>query len=171
MTPLLHAVVLHPELWNQFTLRTSHELTPHKEVEDIWLRFQDLKPYEDGDASKIVDEHESMNYPAWNLLPQARPIIFDLMRRVEGTRLGRVLITKLAPGKKIDPHVDGGSHAEYFSRYHVVLQGGPGSLVHCGGETVQMLSGEVWYFDNSVEHSVVNNSADSRVHLIVDIRQ
>lgn len=169
--PLAHAVQRHSELWDQFTLRTVHEATPHKEVSDIWLRFQDLKPYTDGgDPAAVIDEHESICYPAWNLLPQARPIIFDLMRRVEGQRLGRVLITRLASGKKIEPHVDGGEHAAYYERYHVVLQGLPGSVFKCGDEQVCMRTGEVWWFDNSVEHSVINNSADDRIHMIVDIR-
>lgn len=170
IVPLLHAIQLQPGLWNQNTLRTTHELTPHKQVDDIWLRFQDLTPYKEN-VGGVLDEHESIAYPAWNLLPQARGMVFDLMRRVEGVRLGRVLVTRVAPGKCIEPHVDGGSHAAYYSRYHVVLQSLPGSLFHCGDETVNMRAGEVWHFDNAVEHSVQNNSADDRIHLIVDIKQ
>jgi aspartyl/asparaginyl beta-hydroxylase (cupin superfamily) len=33
-----------------------------------------------------------------------------------------------------------------------------------------MAAGEVWWFDNTVEHEVVNNSADDRIVLICDIR-
>jgi len=33
-----------------------------------------------------------------------------------------------------------------------------------------MRQGEIWWFDNSVEHEVMNNGADDRVLLIVDIR-
>lgn len=169
--PLLNAVGRNEHLWNQNTLRTTHELTPHKEVSDIWLRFNDLVPYqESGEAAKILDEHESINYPALADLPQARPLIFGLMARVEGERLGRVLITRVAPGGKIAPHVDGGSHAAYYDRYHIVLQGLPGSIFRCGTETVQMQTGECWWFQNALEHEVVNNSADDRIHMIVDIR-
>jgi quercetin dioxygenase-like cupin family protein len=92
------------------------------------------------------------------------------MARVEGERLGRCIITKLKPGAVIDPHVDSGDHAAYFERYHIVLQSLPGSVFHAGGETVQMRVGEVWWFDNSSMHSVINNSADDRIHLIVDIK-
>lgn len=168
--PLAHAIMLNPHLWNADKLRTTHELTPHKQVDDIWLRFQDLEPYK-SDEGKIIDEHESIFYPAWNGLPQARPLVFDLLRRVEGTRLGRVLITRLSPGKQIEPHVDGGSHAAYYSRYHIVLRGLPGSLFRCGAEKICMQTGELWWFDNSIEHEVINNSADDRIHLIVDIKQ
>jgi hypothetical protein len=92
------------------------------------------------------------------------------MRRVEGEQLGRVLITKLAPGNQITPHEDGGAPATFYDRYHIMLQNGPGSLFHCGDETVTMKAGDVWHFDNTKTHSVINNSRDDRITLIADIR-
>lgn len=169
--PLLSALARSPELWNQNLLRTTHQSSPHTQVDDIWLRFNDLKTYEEtADPAHVMDQHESINYPAFYALPQARALIFALMARVEGERLGRCIITKLKPGAVIDPHVDSGDHAAYFERYHIVLQSLPGSVFHAGGETVQMRVGEVWWFDNSSMHSVINNSADDRIHLIVDIK-
>ena len=164
--PLLMALKSHPELWDQNTLRTTHPGTPHTEVSDIWLRFNDLTQ----GVGAVPDEHESVNYPAFKALPQARPLIFGLMARIEGERLGRCLITKLPPGGRIEPHEDGGSHAAYFERFHIVLQSLPGNAFRCGDETIGMRAGEVWWFDNAVEHEVINNSADDRIHLIVDIR-
>lgn len=165
--PLLMALKANPGLWDQNTLRTTHPQTPHKQVSDIWLRFNDLQHGAEG----VIDEHESVNYPAFQALPQARPLIFGLMSRIEGERLGRCLITRLPPGGRIDPHEDGGSHAAYYERFHIVLQSLPGNLFRCGDETIHMRPGEVWWFDNAVEHEVVNNSADERIHLIVDIRK
>lgn len=168
---LLHAVQRQPELWNQNNLRTTFKGTPHVDVDDIWLRFNDTKPFESsGNAKSIVDEHESVNWPALNKLPQARLIIFNLMRFVEGERLGRVLITRTKAGGRIIPHVDGGSHAAYYDRYHVTLQNLAGSSFRCGGESVYMRPGETWWFDNAVEHEVINNSADDRITMIIDIR-
>ena len=167
--PLLHQIQRKPDLWNENTLRTTHPATPHKQVDDIWIRFNDLSEYE-ANVAGIIDEHESIWYPPTYELPAVRPIVFGLMARVDGERLGRVLITKLAPGKAIEPHEDGGSHAAYYERYHCVLQGLPGSLFRCGDETVTMRTGEVWWFNNAIQHEVVNNSADDRIHLIVDIR-
>lgn len=168
VAPLLNAVMRRPDLWNEHTLRTTHPATPHKAVDDIWLRFNELPAA--GQEARVLDEHESINYEAMLRLPQARPLIFGLMARVEGERLGRVLITRLAPGQRIEPHVDGGSHAAYYDRFHVVLHSAPGSVFRCGDESVQMRTGDCWWFDNGIEHEVVNNSADDRVHLIVDIR-
>lgn len=166
--PIMLAVQRQHELFNQNTLRTTHPGTPHTQVSDIWLRFNEIP--EKGNEVKILDEHESVWYPAIYALPQCRPMIYQLMARVDGERLGRCMITKLAPGKKIAPHVDGGSHAAYYERFHVVLQGYPGSQFRCGNEIVDMLTGEIWWFNNAIEHEVINNSADDRLHLIIDIR-
>ena len=119
---------------------------------------------------QIVDAHESVNYPAMSELPAVRQIVFGLMRQVEGERLGRVLITRLAPGACIYPHADGGDHAAYYKRYQIALQSLPGVMFRAGEETVNMHTGEVWWFDNSIDHEVVNNSADDRISLIVDIK-
>lgn len=161
--PLLVAINRQPELWDVNTLRTTHPNTAHSDVSDIWLMFNDL----DGDVTNDIVVRP---YPAFEKLPQARPLIFDLMRLVEGVTLGRVIVTKLAPGKKITPHIDGGAPATYFNRYQIALQSLPGALFNIGDETVNFESGDVWLINNRKEHSVVNNSRDDRIVMIVDIR-
>jgi len=168
--PLLMALKQHPELWNQNTLRTTHENSPHTEVSDIWLRFNDLTPFDDEDVAGVLDQHESIWYPAIDHLPQARQLIFALMARVEGERLGRVLITALEPGKCIAPHPDSGDHARYFERFHIVLQSTPGIIFRCGDEQVQMKAGEILWLQNQIEHEVINNGSDTRIHMIIDIK-
>ena len=163
--PLMMALARQPGLWNENALRTQHPNTAHAQADDIWLWFNDPT-----NPAAVVDDRQTIPYPAWDALPQVRPIVFDLMRRVEGVQLGRVLITRLAPGKCITPHVDGGAPATFYSRFQIALQSLPGCLFNAGGETVNFRSGEVWYFDNTIEHAVVNNSADDRLALIVDVR-
>lgn len=166
VTPLMNALHRQPELWSQFPIRTKHPGTAHSDVSDILVWFNSLDQLQEG----IIDDKEAIAFPAWEKLPQLRPIIFDLMRTVEGSRLGRVIITKLPPGKEITPHVDQGAPATYFERYQVALQSLPGALFHIGDETVNFRSGDVWWINNSVTHSVQNNSADDRIVCIVDIR-
>ena len=171
VTPLLNALQRQPELWNQHPIRTKHPGTAHADVSDILCRFNDYSEFErTGDPTTVTDDKECIAFPAWEKLPQIRPIIFDLMRTVEATRLGRVIITKLPPGKTITPHVDGGAPAVYFERYQLALQSLPGALFHIGDETVNFRSGDMWWIDNSVTHSVVNNSADDRIVAIIDLR-
>ena len=92
------------------------------------------------------------------------------MARVEGERLGRVMVNKLRPGGRIYPHADTPAHAEYWDRYHVVLQSAPGANFRCGDEMVNMQAGGIYWFQNAIEHEVTNNSVDDRIHMIVDIR-
>lgn len=164
--PVLHALALNDDLWNSTTLRTLYPESPHHEADDILLWFNDLTQ----DPAAIADDKAVVAFPAWDRLPQVRPIIFDLMRRVEGVQLGRVMITRLKPGGQIYPHEDAGAPAEFYSRYQLSLQCAPGCLFHCGDETAYFAPGSVWWFDNQKTHSVQQNGADERLTLIIDIR-
>lgn len=166
MIPALNALAVNAHLWNQHDLRTTHPLSPHQQVDDIWLWFNPISD----DPTDVIDDLEVVAYPAWQQLPQFRNIVFDIMRRVEGTRLGRVMITRLPPGKSIPAHVDEGAPATYYTRYQLALQCLPGALFESGGEVINMRMGEVWQVDNRATHSVVNNSADDRIVLIMDVR-
>lgn len=170
--PLLLAVKQQEALWDTHTLRTETEGTPHKDISDIWLRFNSIEQYPDAEsaAAGVFNDLECVNYPGWYALPQARWMLLDLIRLVEGIRLGRVLITRLPPGKRIPRHADGGQPAEYYERYVVVLQNLPGSLMASGAEIIQMAAGEAWWMNNREEHEVVNNSEAERIVLIADIR-
>jgi len=116
------------------------------------------------------DQHECIWMDGAIHVPAIRPLVFSLMNTVEGERLGRVMINKIRPGGRIFPHIDTPSHTDYYSRFHYVIQSSPGCTFRAGDEVVQMSAGEAWWFDNSQEHEVINNSADDRIHLIIDIR-
>lgn len=161
--PALHALALNPDLWDENTLRTTHPDSPHQDVSDIWVWFND--PSED-----VPNAIQTQPYRAWTVLHPLRPMVLDLMRRVDGVQLGRVIVSKLAPGKGIPNHVDEGAPAEFYSRYHIALQCLPGAMMTCAEEHLNMRSGEVWKVNNRVEHSVFNNSADDRIVVIVDVR-
>ncbi len=169
---VLHALQRHPELWNQKRFRTTFENTPHGDVDDIWLRFSD-DAVAKGDTAAVMADGNSVWHPAAAVLKPVRAIVLDLMRAVEAYELNRLLITRLAPGKRILPHADDQGayvHDPDRARYHVVLQGLPGSLYRTGDETVTMLTGEIWWFDAHVEHEVVNDSPADRIHMLVDMR-
>lgn len=165
--PLLHALSLKPELWNAFPLRSTFPDSPHAQAEDILLWFNDVDLER---PEKVINDIAVISYPAWRELPQVRSLVFDLMRRVEGVQLGRVMLTKLAPGKCITPHTDQGAPARLFRRYQVAIQSSPGSIFQIGDERVNFRTGEAWWIDNRTEHSVQNNSAEDRIALIIDIR-
>jgi len=176
--PLLLAIQRRPELWQEDDFLRNYPQGPFGEVETIFLRFpKRLVGISDEDVERYKknmlpgwDQHESIDYPAYATLHEARPLVMNLMARVQGERLGRVMINKINPGGRIYPHADTPEHANYYSRFHVVLQSAPGSDFRCENEHVNMKQGEVWWFNNKLEHEVVNNSAVARIHMIVDIR-
>lgn len=163
--PLLAALAARPDLWNQNPLRTTYPDTPHCEADDIWLRFNEMSD----DPTQVIDDIQAHPYPAWHELP-VKDMVLNLMRAVGGTQLGRVLITRIAPGGEIYPHCDEGAPATFFQRYQIMLQCNPGVLFLCGDETAQMKTGDVYWFNNALEHSVLNNSNADRIALIADIR-
>lgn len=167
--PILHSIQRQHDLWNKEDLRTHYPNSPHLSADDIWLRFNDKEFWKD-DPEKVMNDCECVNYPAWNLIPQCHSVVFDLMRTVEGKRLGRVVATRLAPGKAIEPHADGGIYAVYYDRYHIFLQNLPGSNFRAGDDVICPQVGDVYWFNRLASHEVVNHSKDDRITLIVDIR-
>ena len=168
VVPLLLAINRRPELWKEDTYLRDYPQGPFGDCETIFLRFPPCSVNELERSKK--DPHECVWMDGAVHLPMGRLQALALMGRVEGERIGRVMINKLKPGGRIFPHADTPIHANYWDRYHLVLQSAPGSMFRCGDESINMRTGEVWWFQNAIEHEVTNNSADDRIHLIVDIR-
>ena len=174
VTPLLLAIKRRPELWKEDTYLRDYAQGPFAQIESIMLRFPVKTVHETEEELKShiskYDQHENIDYPPYKLLTEARPIVNNVFHYVSGERLGRVMINKIAPGGVIYPHRDTPSHTDYYTRFHVVLQSQPGVMFRAGSEKVYMAMGEVWWFDNSEEHEVINNSADDRIHMVIDVR-
>lgn len=157
-----------PELWKADNYLRDYPQGPFSDVETIFVRFPPVSVNELERAEK--DQHECVWMEGSIRLPSVRGLIFNLMNTVEGERIGRVMINKIRPGGRIYPHADTPAHAEYYSRFHYVIQSSPGCTFRCDQELVTMYTGECWWFNNKLEHEVVNNSVDDRIHLIIDIR-
>lgn len=157
---LMASIARRPDLWDADRLRTDFEHSPHAEAQDIILRFG---------AASVHDLHPNIDRPAMTDLG-AKPMALQIMGLVGGSELGRVIVTRLEPGKRILPHADEGEYNEWFDRYHVCLQSLPGNVFRCGDEQIAPLSGELYWFNNRLDHEIVNNSQDDRITLIIDIR-
>jgi len=178
--PVLHEIAAQPELWNQYTVRTFHQQSAHRDLDDIVLRYNPFDPRTDDFVEAVCSRIDVVNYPAMARLPLARQLVMNLMARVQGEHLGRVFISRIRPGGGIPLHSDRIPPAEeafpdrippavYYDRYHLVLQDAPGTVFQCGGEQLYMPPGTAWWFNNQLDHLVVNNSAEDRIHLVVDI--
>lgn len=164
-----------PDLWDENSLRRTAPNTPHSGMSDIWVRYNNITPYlERKDLTGFNDPHIPVWYSAFNKLPSLKPIIFDLMAKVEGEMLGGVLITRIPPGQRIAPHTDSSWHVDYFDKYYISLKSAEGAEFCCDhNDLVERLNpkvGDCWLFDNHKNHWVENNSDQDRITLIVCIR-
>jgi hypothetical protein len=179
--PLMLALARRPDLWKEDSFLRHYPQGPFGDVESIMLRFPEKVVFKGKSAEKKVelykqnrlpgyDQHESIDYPAYSILTEARPLVMNVFAAVAGERLGRVIINKIAPGGRIYPHPDTEEHAGYYSRFHVVLQSAEGVKFRAGDEVTYWETGSVFWFDNKVEHEVINDSPIDRIHLVMDAR-
>ncbi|HHP6322667.1 aspartyl/asparaginyl beta-hydroxylase domain-containing protein [Acinetobacter baumannii] len=174
---LLVAIKSNPELWKEDTYLRDYPQGPFGEIESIMLRFPEKRVFEQQEeveaykrGEHFFDQHECIDYPAYSILSEARNLVMALMSYVQGERLGRVMINKIAPGGRIYPHADTPEHTAYYTRFHIVLQSGAGCFIRAGDEQLEMRGGDVFWFNNKLEHEVVNNSNTDRISMVVDIK-
>jgi hypothetical protein len=166
----------HHELWNAITARKKSPSSPHLEASDIWVRYNDIAPFQSGERpwSEFNDMHVPVWYPAWDALPSLKPIVFELMARVQGEMIGCILITKIPPGGKVLRHIDFGWHVETFEKFYLQLKNAPGSKFWCEHrgdvEANEPKPGDIWLFDNRKLHWVENNSTEDRITCVICIK-
>ena len=166
---VLSQIEAHPELWDQNNERTTLPNSPHAQSSDIWLRFRARAELDT--PAKFGEPHFAEFYPAWRELPAVQHMPFKIMTALGAVYLGGILLTRLPPGAEILPHVDTGWHPEFLNaKAYVILKANERCLNHCGDETVIMLPGEAWLFNNRVMHSVQNRGQTERIALIITMR-
>jgi len=160
-----------PELWDENPHRRKIEEGPHGGMTDIWLRYNRMPKDGPVDWEKFNGPHFPVFYPAWHKIPSVQPIVYSVLAAVRGVMLGGVLITRIPPGGKIEPHRDDSWHVRHFNaKCYVVLQGNDKCFYQIGDERVAMRTGDTWTFDNRKVHSVDNQGDDWRMTLIVCCR-
>jgi hypothetical protein len=161
-TPLLDRLTDNPNLWNQLDYRKRGDESAHHQVNDIIVRFDDPTNYTAG--------IHCIDYKYYNMLcPALDDLIKLAVDRAQGTKVGRSVITKIPPGKTVTPHIDTEASVNIYKRYHICLYGSAGNMFTSGNETVEMHTGEFWWFENKKVHSCINQGVEDRIHLIVDI--
>jgi hypothetical protein len=161
--PLLWALRRNPQLWNEHRARTESPTSPHREVDDIWVRYA---------APELVREpgpHESVWYPSSALLP-VQMLCKAVMARVGGERLGGVLITQIPPGATCHPHHDEGWHASYYEKFAIQVESAPGQAFCFEDGRLEAQPGDLYWFDNSVTHWVENPTGYNRITMIICIK-
>lgn len=163
-------LITQPQLWDTIRHRTSHPQSPHREVSDIWVRYNPIENYQ-GDMQAFNAEHDPEWYPVADKLPEAVRIATDLVVQLNGLMLGAVLITKIPAGKQVYPHIDQGWHARHFEKFAVQVKGNDRQTFHFENESLVTHDGDLWWFDNAYPHWVTNASDEDRITLIICVRR
>ena len=173
-TQLVFGYKRRPTIWKEDTYLRDYAQGPFEDMESIMLRFPEKSVHETQEAlaahTANFDQHECITYPGWWQFPEAQKLVRSVMNLVDGERIGRVFINKLKPGGKIYRHADSPAHAAYWRRFHLPLESNVGVRFHCGKEEIYMAQGEIWWFNNALEHEVHNETSEDRVHLVMDFR-
>jgi hypothetical protein len=155
-----------PDMWKLNTIRQDYPDSAHIDTETIFIR---------GPKEFTFEEYQG-NLEAYNYdVPQelSHNVISILMRCqtvIDANELGYVLIVKLLAGGEVFPHCDEGRYAEYYNRYHIVIQSSEGNIFTVNDESVEMKEGELWTFNHRAPHHVINNSSEDRIHIIFDAK-
>jgi hypothetical protein len=160
----------YPEVWNELNWRTSHPRSPHREVDDIWVRYNALANLKAG-VEAFNGPHVSEWYPVAQKLPAIVELSNQVMLDHGYASMGGVLITRVPAGKQVYPHADQGWHATHYEKLCVHLQGDEAQKFCFEDLELATNEGDVFWFDNSFTHWVRNDTARDRVSLIVCVRR
>ena len=153
-----------PQLWNTRKERTQNPTSPHREVDDIWVR------YGGGSYEESKKPHESVWLEAADCLSEAKTHARAIMNLVHGDALGGILITRIPPGGKVYPHCDHGWHAETYDKFALQISSHQQqAFCYADGEHVT-LQGDLYWFQNQQEHWVYNDSPIERITMIVCVK-
>jgi hypothetical protein len=159
VAPLLEQIASNPGVWNTHRMRTEHYGTPHNGVSDIWVRYNDWANF-DGDPAAFNGPHVPVWYPVISKIPGAWSLARKVKRLCGAETLGGVLITRIPPGGRVEPHVDHGWHAGHYRKVAVQLMGNDRQAFHFEDASLSVEPGETYTFD----------SDEDRMTLIVCIR-
>lgn len=150
----------HPEFWNENTARTSSENSPHYRLDDIWARYAE-------DLSQAQVPHKAKWYPVAETIPHIRKYAEFLQEVFQYEHLGGVLITRIPPGGECKGHIDYGWHAEHYDKFALQITSAPGQYFWVEDKKLITMPGDVYTFDNSKMHGVINHSCYERITMII----
>ena len=85
-----------------------------------------------------------------------------------GEVFGRSRLMKLGAGAEVAQHVDFNYHWYTRVRIHVPIITNPKVTFYCADQQTHMQAGECWIFNSWRRHRVANESAEDRIHLVID---
>ena len=162
--PLLKLLDAKPELWKEITTRQDMTKSPHKDSECIYVRGP-LKM----SIYYVMYDIGSYDYPCMEYLKSALvPLMRPILDKLQVKEMGRVLIVNLKSSGHVTKHIDQGTYADHYERFHLVLKSNQHCYQTSGNERQRFEVGEVWWFNNKKLHTAHNVGDTDRIHIIFD---
>jgi uncharacterized RmlC-like cupin family protein len=83
--------------------------------------------------------------------------------------LGRIFFSKLAAQQQVDTHIDQGAYFDYYDRFHFIVNAEHNEFI-VRDDHLSFDDGDFYWINNHVPHSLINNSTNERIIVIVDAR-
>jgi hypothetical protein len=148
-------------VWNWLNVRKFIKDSKHAASEDIILRWQDLH-------GSLANQFRGLVCKD-TVVAAAFPVLMSAIKSwSKGHDLGRIVIAKLPPGAEIPTHCDEGFYADWFDRYHWVIETNEEATITCQDEEQHLPLGTIWRINNHEAHSAKNQGTTPRIHVIVD---
>jgi hypothetical protein len=150
------------EIWLEHKFRQT-TFSAHKYTNTIEFMWDAGSLY-NGSIGKIHDT----NYLKFNILEFLESIKLLYEKSYGNGHFIRVMLVKMLANSHIVPHRDYGTSLTYCKRTHIPIITNKNVIFTVNDENKHMKAGEIWEIDNTVIHSVINNSNYDRIHLIID---
>jgi hypothetical protein len=151
-------------LWNNYRAKT---VLVQRETLAIPLISAETKIIDGIDLTDYRNEQKVKVLEAYYKFPELIHFIRMIAIKENGY-LSRCNIVSLLPLGKVYPHRDKGRYYALRDRYHLVIQT-EGSLMVNGRQKMTFKEGELWWYNNKVAHSSLNESNNERIHVIFDL--
>lgn len=115
-----------------------------------------------------------VQYKDINILPnkKSNEELLKIYSEIEKVYNGKVIrseFIKMPGNTKIPKHVDGGESLYVVRRLHIPIITNENVLFKVFNNEMNLKEGVCYELNNAMPHSVENNSANSRIHLIIDV--
>jgi hypothetical protein len=149
-----------PEEWLENTLRQKN-FSVHKDTVSIVLKWCANAAVDTPvETTRYYDEFEPLLRPVLDLIQDAYGYENPVVRKA--------MFAKLRAGGTIAEHVDGAVALRMVHRIHIPIVTNDDVHFFIDETDFSFKVGEVIEFDNTRFHAVKNDSAEDRIHLIVD---
>jgi hypothetical protein len=147
--------------WDAENEKKENDFSCFRQTRHIIGRFNNASHPEGYHATPFWSRWSEMLLPVMNAVAAH----YDLAE----PDFPKVMLARLSAGGKIDPHSDIGVSNHLAHKIHVPLVTNGGVWFRVGAEKFRLDAGMAYELNNIQVHSVVNEGAEDRIHLVFEL--